>query len=89
MQPREGDNVTVVYADGVGNPYLDTTGTPNTNIVDPDGDRAVTVDTITDDQQVIPTADIEWQWYRGGSRTAPLTSYTAIDGATSRHLQHR
>ena len=74
LQPRSGNDITVVYADGVGNPFLDTTGADNTAIVDPDGSKGDT--TVT----TIPAGDVAWQWSKSASRTG---TFTDIDGATT------
>ncbi len=86
VQPREGDFITVVYADNVGNPYVNAAGGENTSIVDPDGDKgevppinaeAANVDkmniTEVDTTETPPVDLVTWQWYRGPSRSGPWT----------------
>ncbi len=86
VQPREGDFITVVYADKVGNPYVDAAGVENTSIVDPDGDKGEVPPinaedanaakmniTEMDDTEDPPVELVTWQWYRGSSRAGPWT----------------
>ena len=91
IQPRAGVEITVAYVDGVGNPFVDATGTGNTAIVDPDGSKADT--TVT----TIPDADVTWQWSKSSSKTGPFTdiagdtaktkSYTPDAGDVNRYLR--
>ena len=82
VQPREGQNVTVVYADGVGNPFVDDMGEANTGIVDPDGDKDVTTDAISEAETAIPAEDVEWQWSRGTSLSGTFTEITEAENSS-------
>ena len=85
LQPQVSTAITVVYVDGVGNPFVGPDGLVNGNtdsnagavdtggIVDPDRDVGNTGTTI-------PFGDVEWQWSRSSSRNG---AYTDITGATS------
>ena len=89
LQPRASVEIEVAYVDGVGNPFLDSTGAANAAIVDPDGSEADTTATT------IPADDVEWQWSRSTSRTGTFTdiedaesaSYTPDSGDVNRYLR--
>lgn len=80
VQPREAVPITVVYKDSVGNPYVDTTGTDNAAIVDPDGVKGT--DPSTTVVTTIPDTDVTWQWSRGASRTGTFTDITEAENPT-------
>ncbi len=84
VQPREGDFITVVYADKVGNPYVNAAGEENMFIVDPDGDKgevppinadnAAKMNITEVDTDATPNVDlVSWQWSRGSSDNGPWT----------------
>ena len=76
VQPREGEMVTVVYADSVGNPYVSALGVANDSIVDPDMGKD------DGDTTAIPAEDVSWQWSRGTTRTGTFTPITESENPT-------
>ena len=74
LQPQVATAITVMYVDGVGNPFVDAAGEANTAIVDPDEDKGETSTTI-------PAGDVEWQWSKSSSRTGTYADITGDDAA--------
>ena len=110
IQPREGSRIRVLFTDKVGNPFLDAEGeslSPDINeayptgpdaasgIVDPDGDKDVTTDAVSETQRSIPADNVAYQWSRGGSPNGPWTDiedatgavYTVVDDDRTRYLR--
>ena len=91
LQPQVSTEITVAYADGVGNPFVGTNGMANTAIVDPDNDKD------DDASTTIPAGDVEWQWSRSSSRTgtygdiagdaAKMASYTPDSSDANMYLR--
>ena len=94
IQPREGSRIRVLFADSVGNPFVDANGADLTDevpptedaasgIVDPDGDKdldAVTNVATTPSFEQISADNVAWQWHRGSTGSGP---WTEIEDATS------
>ena len=74
LQPQVSTEITILYTDGVGNPFVDSDGNANDGIVDPDRNKA---DTDTD----IPADDVEWQWSKSSRQTGRYTDITGDDVA--------
>ena len=91
LQPQVSTAITVVYVDGVGNPYVDAAGAANGAIEDPDRNEAGTVpaagDTgaTTPTVNTIPTDDVEWQWSKSSSRNG---TFTDIDGDAAKLVSY-
>ena len=102
VQPREGQPVTVMFTDGVGNPFVDTAGASNTpspvatgtaasGIKDPDGDKDL--DAVSDAASdpsftEISADDVGWQWARGSSRTGTFTDITEAQNGTRDQISY-
>ncbi len=93
IQPREGSRIRAIFADSVGNPFVGAdgadltptvppTGASPSGIVDPDGDKDIALANAANFQQ-ISADNVDWQWYRVTSRTAPIREEDKIDDATS------
>ena len=74
LQPQVSTEITIMYVDGVGNPFVDEDGAANDAIVDPDEDKGETSTTI-------PADDVEWQWSKSSSRTGTYADITGDDAA--------
>ncbi|MCE2462693.1 MAG: hypothetical protein J4F46_02065, partial [Dehalococcoidia bacterium] len=83
VQPREGQHVTVRYADDEGNPFVGEDGlsAADRGIVDPDGNSAADVP-IDDAEMNIPAADVAWQWSRGTSRSGTFVDITEEENSS-------
>ena len=78
LQPQVSTDITVAYVDGVGNPFVNAEGVPNTTIVDPDKGKSGS-------STIIPTADVKWQWSKSASRDG---TYTDIPGDSAKEITY-
>ena len=70
LQPQISTPITVDYVDGVGNPFVDAAGAPNTAIMDPDRDKS------DPSSMIIPATDVKWQWSKSSSLTGTYADIT-------------
>ena len=92
VQPREGQHVTVRFADSEGNPFVTAAGATTSpadgatesGIVDPDGRAGLVAADfpITAANMNIPASDVSWQWSRSASRSGPFVDISEEENSS-------